>query len=456
MAWRGPSCNPAGLSGRAIRVTQGGHIEKHGLMSERTGFISTRFAGYDGVSLESAKWANVLDDFDHKCFWYAGRLDRNPDVSYCVPEAFFKHPENAWISDNAWGHTRRPPLLSDRIRSLADYLKATLHDFAHRYELSLLVVENALSIPMHIPLGVALAEFLYESGLPAIAHHHDFYWERSRFSVNAVADYLDMAFPARLPALEHVVINRAAQEELSWRKGMCSTLVPNVLDFENPPEGMDDYAADAREQLGLDEDDTIILQPTRVVPRKGIERAIELVARLDDPSYKLVVSHPAGDEGEAYYRVLQQLADQYGVDLRIVSTRISEYRYVEETGQKMYTLWDLYPHADLVTYPSMYEGFGNAFLEAIYYHVPVLVNRYSTFVRDIEPKGFKTPVMNDVITSEVVEEVRRVIEDEDYKRQIVEQNFAVARRFYSYSVLRDSLRSLLDKVTGVPGNGNHA
>lgn len=421
-------------------------------MAERTGFISTRFAGYDGVSLESAKWADVLEDFDHACFWYAGRLDRNPDVSFCVPEAFFQHPENLWISENSWGHARRAPLLSERIRSLADYIKGTLYDFAQRYDLTLLVVENAISIPMQIPLGVAVTEFLYEAGIPAIAHHHDFYWERARFSVNAVADYLDMAFPARLPTLEHVVINRAAQEELSWRKGMCSTLIPNVLDFENPPQEVDEYAADVRGQLGIDDDDIMILQPTRVVPRKGIERAIGLVAQLNDPSYKLVISHPAGDEGESYYQVLRQLADQYGVDLRIVSTRISEYRYVEETGQKMYTLWDLYPHADLVTYPSMYEGFGNAFLEAIYYHVPVLVNRYSTFIRDIEPKGFRTPVMNDVVTSEVVEEVRRVLEDRSYRKEIVDHNFAVARRFYSYSVLRDSLRSLLDKLTGLPGN----
>lgn len=418
-------------------------------MPERTGFISTRFAGYDGVSLESAKWANVLRDFQHSCFWYAGRLDRNLDVSQCVPEAFFKHPESEWIGHNIWGHTRRAPLVSERIRALAEYLKGTLHDFVSRFDLTLLVVENALSIPMHVPLGVAVAEFLYEADIPAIAHHHDFYWERSRFAVNAVADYLDMAFPARLPRLEHVVINRTAQEELSWRKGVCSTLVPNVLDFENPPEPVDGYASDVREQLGLSGDDVIILQPTRVIPRKGIERAVELVARLGDPRYKLVITHQAEDEGHSYCNVLRELARQYEVDLRIVSTRIGEYRYVEDRGQKVYTLWDLYPHADLVAYPSLYEGFGNAFLEATYYRVPVLVNRYSTFIRDIEPKGFRTPVMNDVVTAEVVEEVRRVLTDERYRREMVEHNYVLARRFYSYSVLRNSLRSLLDKVTGL-------
>ena len=40
------------------------------------------------------------------------------------------------------------------------------------------------------------------------------------------------------------------------------------------------------------------------------------------------------------------------------------------------SLWDIYPHADLISYPSIYEGYGNAFVEAIYFRKPILVNRY--------------------------------------------------------------------------------
>ena len=72
-------------------------------MSERVGFISTRFAGLDGVSLESAKWAQVLWDNEHLSFWYAGKLDRDPAVSLCIPEAFFGHPENEWINKTHLG-----------------------------------------------------------------------------------------------------------------------------------------------------------------------------------------------------------------------------------------------------------------------------------------------------------------------------------------------------------------
>lgn len=418
-------------------------------MPENIGFISTRLSGSDGVSLESAKWAEVLWRDHHVSYWYAGRLDRSPEVSMCVPEAHFAHPENLWINDRLWGRPIRSPLVTRRIEAMADYLKQTVYDFVERFAVSLLVIENASAIPMHVPLGVAIAQFLAETDYPAIAHHHDFYWERERFSVNAARDYLDMAFPPRDPQLRHVVINQSAQEELSWRKGTPATLIPNVLDYARPSPPIDAYSSDIREALGLAPDDILILQPTRVVPRKGIEHAIRLVQMLGDPRCKLVISHEAGDEGEDYVRRLKDLARDAGVDIRFFDTRIGDIRQYDHLGQKVYTLWDLYPHADLVTYPSLYEGFGNALLEAIYFKVPVLVNRYAIFTRDIEPKGLRLPVMEGFLTQEVVDEISRLIHDREYRREVVEHNHAVATRFYSYSILQNSLRTLIAQMKGL-------
>ena len=152
-------------------------------MSKNIGFISTRFAGSDGVSLESAKWAEVLWDDKHVSFWYSGRNDRDPGFSYCVPEAYFGHPENEWINERIWGQPRRGPAVTERINSMADYLKQTLYDFVGKYDIDVLIPQNVLAIPMHVPLGIAVTEFLAETQMPAIAHHHDFYWERTRFSI---------------------------------------------------------------------------------------------------------------------------------------------------------------------------------------------------------------------------------------------------------------------------------
>ena len=413
-------------------------------MGKNVGFVSTRFAGSDGVSLESAKWAEVLWEDKHTSFWYGGRLDRAADISMCVPEAYFGYPENKWINGYVWGKHTRKQKVTSRIMDYALYLKETLYLFVKRFDLDLLMVQNVLSIPMHLPLGIAITEFLAETEMPAIAHHHDFYWERKRFLVNAVNDILEMAFPPRSnPGVQHVVINKAAQEELAWRKGLSSIIVPNVFDFEKPAPGIDDYNEDLRQQIGIRPDDIMILQPTRVVPRKGIEHAINLIRLLNDPRCKLVISHNAGDEGHEYMEMLRELAHESNVELLFIASRIGEERHMDAQGNKIYTLWDVYPHANFVSFPSTYEGFGNAFLEAIYFKIPVLVNRYPIFARDIEPQNFRLVIMDEFVTPKIAKQVRHVLENTPYRQEMVNHNYGLAARYYSYATLRRWLRALI-------------
>jgi glycosyltransferase involved in cell wall biosynthesis len=54
-------------------------------------------------------------------------------------------------------------------------------------------------------------------------------------------------------------------------------------------------------------------------------------------------------------------------------------RDIDANGHRLYTVADAYSEADLVTYPSEYEGFANAFLEAIYFKRPVVCNRYAIY-----------------------------------------------------------------------------
>lgn len=415
-------------------------------MHENIGFVSTRFAGTDGVSLEAAKWAEVLWQDEHVSYWYGGVLDRDPEMSMCVPEAFFGHSENRWINEQLWNRTIRGQKASQRIRELAEYLKGTLYDYRERFGLDILILQNVLTIPMHIPLGVAVTEFLLETWMPAIAHHHDFHWERQRFQISAVEDYLEMAFPPRIPHLQHVVINQAAKDQLGWRKGISSMLIPNVLDYENPPDPIDDYAADVREELGFTGGDLLILQPTRVIPRKGIEHAIHLIRRIGDPRCRLVVSHAVGDEGFSYSEEIRELAQDEGVELVLFGGRVADRRQFNEQGQKIYVLKDLYPHADLVTFPSLYESFGNALLEAIYFRKPLVIGNYSVYSRDIAPKGISLPTVEGFIDRTLVEETKRILEDPDYREQLVEHNYRIAQRYFSYRVLQDSLRSIIVNI----------
>lgn len=417
-------------------------------MGVQIGFVGTRFSGTDGVSLESAKWARVLWDHRHVSHWYSGLSDRDEATSMVVPHAYFGHPDIEWINRRAFGTRTRTPDVTQRIYALADYLKGTLYEFTRRFNLDLLIVQNALCIPMNIPLGVALTHFIAETGFPTIAHHHDFYWERDRFSVSAVTDLLWMAFPPALTQIRNVTINSFAQEDLAHRRGVSSVLVPNVLDFDNEPEPIDDYAFGFRQDIGLSEDDILFLQPTRVVPRKGIEHAISLVSALKNDRCKLVISHASGDEGHEYLVALRELAESHGVDLRLCDARVGDKRAIGKDGKKVYTLADAYSQADFITYPSIYEGFGNALLEAFYFRKPVLVNRYSIFVADIEPKGAKVIAMDGYLTKDVVAKVQRIIDDPVYRQEMVDFNYEIGKAFFSYSVLRRKLRALVTNFTG--------
>ena len=297
---------------------------------------------------------------------------------------------------------------------------------------------------MNLPLGIAIEEMLAESLLPCIAHHHDFVWERDRYLVNAVEDYLTAAFPAPRADIHHVVINSLAGREFSRRTGLPYRVVPNVMDFEHPPElQVNSFASDFRQAIGLAKDDILILQPTRVVARKGIEHSIELVRRLDDPRCKLVITHGEDDEGSAYPHRIREYAQLLGVDLIFAADRIGHMRGTRFEGEKTFSIWDAYQEADLVTYPSTYEGFGNAFLESVYYKKPIFCNRYTIFRTDIEPCGFRTITMDGFLTNDVLNEVRRVLQDAPYRQEMVDHNYQVARRYFSFDRVAHELGHLL-------------
>jgi hypothetical protein len=436
------------------------------------GFVSTRFAGTDGVSLETAKWAAVLERMGNTCFYFSGKCDRPEERCYLVPEAFYRHPIidaiNQVVYTGTWGRMHegnlehpeaenlhqdffsvyiRPAKITKQVQELKDFFKEHLYKFTHQFRLEALIVENALTIPINLPLGLALTEFIAETGYPVIAHHHDFYWERQRFMNNSVQDYLAAAFPPSLPSIRHVVLNSVQAKQLASRIGATSLIIPNVMDFDTPPQPLDDYALSARADLGLAPDQYLILQPTRIIQRKGIEHAIELTRRLDLPA-ELVISHAAGDEGTDYEKRLREFASLLNVTVNFESAIVGEARGTTPDGQKVYTLSDIYPQADLVTYPSSLEGFGNAFLEAIYYQRPLVVNNYSIYEADIKPKGFAVVEFDGYINDATIERARHLLLHPKEAARIAKLNYALAQRYYSFTMLERRLQHLLADCFG--------
>jgi len=421
-----------------------GHID-----IKNIGFISTRFQGTDGVSLETEKWAEVLQRMGYECFYFAGLCDRSPSKTMIVPEAHFEDPIIKKIEENCFKKYRRTSETTGVIHSVRRHLKVNIYKFVKKYHIDLIIAENCLAIPMNIPLGLALTEYIAETGIPTIAHHHDFFWERPRFFVNAVQDFLQMAFPPSLHSIQHIVINSEADRELSYRTGISPVVIPNVLDFKKKPPSINHFNNDVRETFGLEEDDIFIMQPTRMVARKGIEHTVEVVSRLKNPKAKLVITHSTSDEGDAYEKRILSYAEHLGVPLIIKPEIIGDKRGRTPDGKKIYTLWDVYPHADLIAYPSTYEGFGNALIEAIYFKKPILVNQYSAYVMDIKPYGFRVIEMAGYVTDEVIDEINTILQDKDSYNENAEKNFELAARFFSYEVLKRKLRSILVNFEGL-------
>ncbi len=93
------------------------------------------------------------------------------------------------MQNRLFGVTLRSRVVTDQIQSIKERLKDELYLFIEKFWIEVLVPENILATPMHVALGLAMTEVIVETTLPVIAHHHDFVWERERFTLNAVNDY---------------------------------------------------------------------------------------------------------------------------------------------------------------------------------------------------------------------------------------------------------------------------
>jgi glycosyltransferase involved in cell wall biosynthesis len=138
-----------------------------------------------------------------------------------------------------------------------------------------------------------------------------------------------------------------------------------------------------------------------------------------------------------------------GVRVLFGADRIRYQRGLTQDGRRAYSLADLYQQADLVTYPSLVEGFGNAFLETIYYRRPIFMSTYEIFKTDIQPKGFRVIGFDDFIDERTVRQARAVLQDPALAAEMVQHNYELGARYYSCRTLERRLAALVDQCLGV-------
>ena len=103
------------------------NVEKNAKF-RRVGFVSTRISGTDGVSLETKKWAEILEAMGLECYYITGQSDREDRQTWLIEEAHFEHPTIKDIHRRAFGSERRDCRLTSDVLGAAERLRGNLYE----------------------------------------------------------------------------------------------------------------------------------------------------------------------------------------------------------------------------------------------------------------------------------------------------------------------------------------
>ncbi len=422
----------------------------------RIGIIIGRIGGVDGVALETEKWIEVLKRMGHQVFIISGQFQErmmDNETETLVPEMSFHSPESYWSQKKAFFFPETDPEeLIEHINLYSKVIYKKIKTWVKDNELELLISENASALPAHLEMGIAVRNAVAKLGLPTITHDHDFAWERgTRYQSphKEINKFVEEVFPLRMPNSVHAVINSNARKTLLEKFNRPSVVVPNVMNFDIPFGEKSEKNKCLHKYLGYNcEKDKLLFQITRIVRRKGIEVAIDLLHKLEDKKLKLIITgNAADDEGSIYYNELvNQIHDlKLGKRVRFAGDLFHNKGLSGNNGEVQFSLSDAYAQATACTYFSTYEGFGNAFVEAILARRPVFVNNYKpVYWPDIGSKGFKAVMLEDNdLNDQKLEEIKEVIYNEKLASEIAEFNFDLGKKYFSYDTLEEKLSELI-------------
>lgn len=418
------------------------------------GIIIGRIGGVDGVALETEKWIEVLKTMGHRVFTLSGQFQERPmdsDTETLVPEMSFFSPESFWSQKKAFFYPETAQ--EELIEHLNLYSKVIYKKIIHWLQdrkIDLIISENASALPSHLEMGMAINKAVYKTGIPTITHDHDFAWERGDRYVSPhkeINDFISEVFPLRAPNSVHAVINSHAASTLKERYNRDSVNVPNVMNF-NVPFGLPNQKnANLAEHMGFNKSDLFLFQITRIVRRKGIESAIRLIHELNDKRIKLIITgNYADDAGSAYYNELVNLIHELKVGEQVsFAYHLFHNKGLSNGEEVRFSLSDAYAKATACTYFSTYEGFGNAFVEAVLAKRPIFVNNYEpVYMPDIGSKGFKTVMIeNGELSPKDVRAMAEIIYNPSLAREIAEYNFELGKKYFSFDTLREKLEELI-------------
>ncbi|MFH1968272.1 MAG: glycosyltransferase family 4 protein [bacterium] len=437
----------------------------------KIGIIVSRIGGEDGVALETEKWAGVLREMGHEVFIASGRFEKDILVSKKYTKRIknlsfgynINEKQRSKVFDVLGSISNNPKIILRKINQEVGAISRKLIRWINDNNLKLLILENTNSLPVHLPLAKAIKDVIEKTGINAISHNHDFHWERGKDYVSPYEEINSLVkelFPLQLPQVKHVVINSAARKKLKKDFGIKAVYIPNVMDFRKPFGKKTEKNKNLLKELGLNEDDIPIFQVTRIIRRKNIETSIKLVKKLDDEKVKLIITGSADDDpGKGYYKEIRELTKLLGIEKQILFAGdkffkggfLFKYLYFKNLLKNKYREYnhsDAYSAATACAFFSRYEGFGNAFIEAVAAKKPIFVNNYEpVFWPDIGRKGFKVVMLEKGnLTQEAVNKIREIIYDKSLAREIANYNFDLGKKYFSSKILKTKLKRIFNEL----------
>ena len=427
------------------------------------GVIIGRIGGVDGVALETEKWIDVLLAMGHSVFTLSGQFQERPMdplTENLVPEMSFFSPESFWSQKKAFFYpeTKQEELI-EHLNLYSKVIYKKIMQWIQERKIELIISENASALPSHLEMGMAINKAVHKTGLPTITHDHDFAWERGdRYHSphREINNFISEIFPLRAPNSIHAVINSHAASTLKERFGRKAVNVPNVMDFSQPFGIQNQKNENLADHMGFSKTDLFLFQITRIVRRKGIESAIQLIHELNDKKVKLIITgNYADDAGSAYYN---ELVNQIH-ELKLGEQISFAYHLFHNKGlsngnsEVRFSLSDAYARARACTYFSTYEGFGNAFVESVLARRPIFVNNYEpVYMPDIGSKGFRTVMIeNGELSGEAVSAMAEIIYNPSLASEISKHNFELGKKYFSFDTLREKLEELVGLATAAAG-----
>jgi len=429
-------------------------LPQNPLQGKRVLVLSTRLNHYalDGVSLEANKWAYTYKQMGAKVYYFSGetKVPEFVDGHKTYNLSYFRHPRIAKINEKLF--TDKPVTdelrLSDEefhktweeILEIKNEIKWTLRRYLLRQNIEYINAENGF-FPTNLQLTLALVEVANELGLKTISHSHDFIWERSRFNARheGITETVNEALTA-IKNLSTVVINSRQFNRLSAQIDNNLFQCPNVMDFDNPPQKDEERVKEFRKHFSVWEKELLFLAPVRPVHRKRLDRTIDILAELQKRVKKpvtLMITHQAGDEGMDYLGDTLEYAQEKGVSIIYAASDIGV--------DKQFTLEEAYHASDMVIYTPEWEGWGNALVEAMYYKKPIVMTPYPIYNEDIKPKGVQTLEVNfengEITNMNIIDRIIDLTKPENAEEveRMVEENFAIGQKFFSFGILSDLL-----------------